>query len=300
MLNLLRADLYRITRIRRLRGVFWQYLILLAVFILLDNAAWWISRLFDPPANTIPITIEYETTSVFALRLLGFGMPALVIACSFGALEILFHDLSNGFLKNTVSSARGRLAVFAEKILLVGIWSLMMMLTGIVIVILEQIAIVLTINTSSVVFTEPPLQFALWALGTWLVVWALALIPFFFALALRRKIPSYIFAGIVAAPSIPTYLLALASTPGILLFLNPIKPFLSDLAIWSPGTAISILSMGRSALEGTVVGAMVSARSPLGLSSAYVNLLVLAIMIGMLWIVIASALFLLVARKKDL
>ena len=294
MLNLLRADLYRITRVRGLRGTFWQYLIVLAVFILLDNATWWISQIIDPSTNIVPITIEYETTSVFALRLLGFGMPTLVIACSFGALEILFGDLSSGFLKNAVSSTRGRLAVFAEKILLVGIWSLMMMLAGIVIVILEQIAIVLTINTSSVVFTEPPLQFALWALGTWLIVWALALIPYFFALATRKKIPSYIFAALTAVPFFHTFLLAIASSPNVLTFLDPIKPFLLDLATWSPGFAIVILSTPDLA------HATLSSFSPLGLPSDYTSLLVLTIMIGIVWIVASGALFLLVARKKDL
>lgn len=294
MLNLLRTDLYRITRARGLRGVFWQYLIVLAAFILLDNAAWWITLIIDPPVNTTPITIEYETTSVFALRLLGFGMPTLVIVCSFGALEILFDDLSNGFLKNAVSSTRGRLAVFAEKILLVGIWSLMMMLTGIVIVILEQIAIVLTINTSSVVFTEPPLQFALWALGTWLIVWALALIPYFFALATRKKIPSYIFAALTSIPLLHTLLLVVASSPNSLTFLGPIKPLLRDLATWSPGFAISILSTPDLA------HATSSDFSSLGLPSDYTSLLVLTIMIGVVWIVASGALFLLVAWKKDL
>lgn len=300
MLNLLRADLYRITRIRRLRGVFWQYLIMLAALLLLDNAAWWISLFYDSPISATPITIDFESSTVFALRLLGIGTPTLVIVCSVGALEILFSDLSNDFLKNTVSAARGRLIIYAEKIVLAGIWSFTMLFMGIAILSLEEFIMMRIINVSSVNFTEPPLEFALWVLGTWLIVWALALIPYFFALATRKKIPSYIFAGFTAISTIPSALLALISTPGAFMFLNPIKPLLFDLAIWSPGTALGVLSLGKSALEGTTVGVMVSARSPLGLSSDYANLLVLAIMISIVWIVIASVLFLLVARKKDL
>ena len=286
MLNLLRADLYRITRIRRLRGAFWQYALVLvvctALFAFTTNMA------VQEGFLSVERARMGSTPSAFAGGWWLSSPSILTMSCLFGALELLFFDLSDGYIKNLASSLRGRLALFAEKLVLVGIWSFLLMVVSFALIALLALFLMNRVGLSFAALDTVGTGF-LWVLGVWLTNWAISAIPLFFAFATRAKVPSYIFAFLIATSSIPSFLMSLAES-GFLGLPSPVLSFLFNVAGWMPSITMQNLATGANYILNPMTN---SAGLPL-------NYATWILLVGIIWLTISSALFLLVAKKKDL
>ena len=131
MLNLLRSDLYRMTRIRGLRGELWQYAsVLLFISCLEVGLTWFILQSGMGPAENVNLIKELATPSSFLGSTMLGSFSVLALAASFGMVEYTLPDLSEGYVKSLVSSPRGRALYLGEKILLAGIWSALMLALG--------------------------------------------------------------------------------------------------------------------------------------------------------------------------
>lgn len=174
MLNLLRSDLYRMTRIRGLRGNLWQYAsVLLFIACLEVGLTWFILQSGMGPAENVNLIKGLATSSSFLGSTMLGSFSVLALAASFGMAEYTFADLSEGYVKSLVSSPRGRALYLNEKILLAGIWPALMLALGCIfhLVILQ---VFLTMPYSfAIQGPDNPLAFVLWLLGTWLATWAI-------------------------------------------------------------------------------------------------------------------------------
>lgn len=289
MLNMIRADLYRVTRPRLLRGLLWQYALVI-VFIAISGGLTSLFALLEGYLSPERIRMDGTLSAFYAGWLI--TSPSIAgLCCSFGALELLFTDLSNGYIKNLVSSFRGRLALFAEKLLFVGIWSLLCLAVGFV---AFGILLVVFIEVGGfpLPFIDNPFALAMWFAGSWIAMWALATIPLFFALATKRKLPSYIFAAllILSSLSIGLMIMAQMSHEGFG-FLEPVGPLLFALGSSMPDMALQSLSDGARSLLGPASAGALDFLPNQGLQ---------IIAVSLVWLLGASALFLAVARSKNL
>lgn len=105
MLNLLRSDLYRCTRLREFRGPLWQYLsVVLGVAILEVGLNALIISQGLGELEAINVNESIATPSVFLGSSL-FGSISLIgIASAFGMVEWIFADLNDGYIKSLVLS----------------------------------------------------------------------------------------------------------------------------------------------------------------------------------------------------
>lgn len=286
MLNLLRADLYRITRISRLRGAFWQYALVLTACTALF--AFTTSMSLQEGVLSVERARMCSTPSAFAGGWWLSSPSILTMSCLFGALELLFFDLSDGYIKNLISSTRGRLALFVEKLVLVGLWSFLLMVVSFALIALLALFLMSRAGLSFTALDTVGTGF-LWVLGVWLTNWAISAIPLFFAFASRAKVPSYIFAFLIATSSIPLFLMSLVES-GLLGLPDPLQSLLFNVAGWMPTIAMQNLATGANCILNPMTD---SAGLPL-------NFATWILLVGIIWLTISSALFLLVAKKKDL
>lgn len=115
MLNLLKADLYRITRVHGLRGALWQYLgVCLAVYALLFGSF----LMFDPSGDMIRSFTVFSAPSTMLGSMLGSLIPLFV--CFF-VVEHCLADFKEGFVRSLVPARTGRLSYFAERIVFAGV-----------------------------------------------------------------------------------------------------------------------------------------------------------------------------------
>lgn len=290
MLNLLRSDLYRITRPRRLRGMLWHYLIMLAVCVAIETLTSWM--LIEQGLGSPEQLRMGRTPSAFFASWMLSSPSITMLACTFGALEFLFADLTSGYAKTLIASLRGRLALFAEKVLFAGVWSLIVIAAHLILT--AGMLLFFMTQGSEYVFHEADAVASLvfWALGLWLTSWALSVIPFFFALATRAKIPSYIFSGLTLVSAFPIFLMGLTASSGSMMrFLDPLAPLFTALANWMPSIALASLSTGA--------GHMLSPTPDTLLGIPLPNVATWIMLIGVIWIAAASALYLIIARRKD-
>ena len=88
MLNLLRSDLYRMTRIRGLRGELWQYAsVLLFISCLEVGLTWFILQSGMGPAENVNLIKELATPSSFLGSTMLGSFSVLALAASFGMVE---------------------------------------------------------------------------------------------------------------------------------------------------------------------------------------------------------------------
>ncbi len=244
MLNLLRSDLYRMTRIRGLRGNLWQYAsVLLFIACLEVGLTWFILQSGMGPAENVNLIKGLATPSSFLGSTMLGSFSVLALAASFGMAEYTFADLSEGYVKSLVSSPRGRALYLNEKILLAGIWSALMLALGCIfhLVILQ---VFLTMPYSfAIQGPDNPLAFVLWLLGTWLATWAITVIAMIAVAIFRKKLLVYIFTLTLISSPFPLTLSALAfSSGGMLSFLQPIAPVLTSIATWMPNSVLQAFS----------------------------------------------------------
>lgn len=254
MLRLIRSDWYRATRIRGLRGGFWQYALVLAGTAVLEIGLmrFDLSGGFGGAANIINMAedmgvllspSEYLGTCLFG------SYSILAFATSFGIIEQVFVDLTDGFGKTLVSSTRGRLTYFAEKVLFAGTWSAAftllfgaLSLGGFALFVMIPFGLTFSVLDSIG-------GFILWILLAWLAAWVASAVPLAAALLTRNKLVTYGLIIGVLLGWIPLLLQGMAySAGGILKVLQPIAPALLALSSWMPSTVLHTLTNGAGGL----------------------------------------------------
>lgn len=311
MLNLLRSDFYRATRARGLRGIFWQYTVVIAVVVLLDLgiAAFCLADPFgfgtvniatDGLGLSFNVTAEGQgvspTQSINLMQWLAAALAGnssiITLASSFGIIEFTFSDLTSGYVKNIVSSLRGRAVYLGEKVLLAAVWSAVMLVLSIVIFVLATIAL-LTIPFGICFDLGVSVGSALlWIACTWAISVVFAVVPLFLAMGARIKWLTYTFAFLLQASAMPQLLSGIAhSSGGVLHVFEPLAPALETLANWQPATVLAALGVGAGNLF-----------DPTGLYGVPDALPQYAWMLlcALIWLAAGSGLFWAVGRKKDL
>lgn len=289
MLNLLRSDLYRITRPGRLRGLLWQYgLVILGIAVLETALLYATAHDGIIGAFTTLDPNTFATSPVVFLDAFLLGAPSIAaLAASFGALELFFADLTDGYIRTVVSSLRGRMAYLAEKILLAGVWSALILAFSAV---CHLACFVLAGFRFAEVSTAG--QAISWFVGSWLVVWALSVVPLALALITRIKPLSYGFAFVILFGFVSQGLQLMGELgPELAPSLAPVFHAMPALAAWMPSTAMGYLAGGGAAVA-DALAPYVSA-VPGGAMSW-------AMLTGILWLAIGSGALLAAGRRRVL
>ena len=298
MLRLIRSDWYRATRIRGLRGGFWQYALVLAGIAVLEIGLmrFGLGGGFGSAANIINMAedmgVLLSPSEYLGTCLFGSYSP-LALATSFGIIEHVFVDLTDGFGKTMVSSTRGRLAYFAEKVLFAGTWSAAftllfgaLSLGGFVLFVMIPFGLTFSVLDSIG-------GFMLWNLLAWLASWVASVVPLAVALLTRSKLIVYGLIIGVLLGWIPVVMQVLGMLPGPALpawlqFLNPLGDALIALSSWMPSTVLHTLTNGA--------GDLFAAAGMPGTGA----LPTWAWMLGtcLIWLVLAGGVWIAVSRKR--
>lgn len=290
MLNLIASDLYRITRPRGLRGSFWQYLVALvavygaitALFVVLQTPGF---GGLGGGTLTVEVT-HFASPSAYLASMLGGIVPLCVC---FMMVELTLADFKQGFIKSVVSARRGRLSYFAGKLLFAGVLAAIVVATASLLVLISGLVFGVTFDHG-----EAPLALLGWCSGFWLNIWALAAFSLVLVYATRINPVSYICAFCYCVGTIPQLILGIAhALRSMLPALAPAAPVLETLAAWMPSTALGNLS-GGSTLFMNTIDVFGRAKGLIALDPG-----LQAILTGIIWIALASALVLAIARRRD-
>ncbi len=294
MLNLIKSDLYRITRPRGLRGSFWQYgiAILAAYGIVMALVAFANSKMFlDMTGGTIGDVVTKTSLTVYFADMLN-GLVPLCVA--FMAVEHALAEFKSGYIKSVLSARSGRLSYITGKLLFVGVLSALMIIFSTLVV----LACLPVMTAGHPVFNtvDGPLEVIGWFVGFWLNTWALAACSLILVYATRVSPVSYIGAFCFAASIMPQTLMGLAySTGGILSVLQPIRPVLETLAAWMPSTALNNLSQGGQLFLNASLGIWGETGYAFTIAPG-----IQTVLTGIIWIVLAGAVVLAISRKRDI
>lgn len=294
MLNLIKSDLYRITRPRGLRGSFWQYgiAILAAYGIVVALVAFANSQVFlDMAGGTIGDVVTKTSLTVYFADMLN-GLVPLCVA--FMAVEHALAEFKNGYIKSVLSARSGRLSYITGKLLFVGVLSALMIIFSTLVV----LACLPVMTAGHPVFNtvDGPLEVIGWFVGFWLNTWALSACSLILVYATRVSPVSYIGAFCFAASIMPQTLMGLAySTGGILSVLQPIRPVLETLAAWMPSTALNNLSQGGQLFLNASLGIWGETGYAFTIAPG-----IQTVLTGIIWIVLAGAVVLAISRKRDI
>ncbi len=293
MLNLIRADIYRCTRLRGLRGPLWQYLaVVLGVAILTVGLNAFILSQGVGELEALNVREAFATPSVFLGSAILGSAPLVGLASAYGMVEWVFADLNDGYIKSLVSSLPGRLSYFTEKVMFAGIWAALMIVASVAFhLICTYLLLSLPLGLSYFAL-DGAAEFALWLLGIWLAVWALTVIPLSAVLLFRKKLPAYTLTFILIMGTVPAALTTLSdmgaqSAPA----LEPLFSAISGVANWMPSTVIALFALGA--------GTMFDPIQTLPLISS-VPTWIWGAMAGLAWTAIGSIAFLAIAGKRDL
>lgn len=293
MLNLLRSDIYRITRIRGLRGHLWQYaLVLIFIACLEVGLTWFILQSGMGPAENANLIKGLSTPSVYLGSSMLGSFSVLALAASFGMTEYIFADLSDGFVKSLVSSPRGLVAYLGEKVIFAGIWSaLMLVLGGIFHLIALQVFLSMPYGFH-IMGADDPAAFALWLIGAWLATWAITVVAMVFVPIFRKKLPVYFSTFALISGFIPLVLGAPAhSSGGALSFLSPVAPVLSTIATWMPSSVLQALANGAGIMFEPIASLPIIGPIPTWAWSA---------LTGIIWLAIGCVAYLTIGKRRDL
>lgn len=291
MLNLLKADLYRITRLRGLRGSLGQYglaILLVYVFVYamfaLLNTPGLLYDAGDPSAASY-LTFASPTQCLSEMTL---GIVPLCAA--YMAVELGLSDFKSGYIRSVVSARCGRLSYVGEKIIMSGVIAAIVIVAASVIVLAAS-----CIEGATFAQADTPASIVAWFLGMWLNCWALGALSLILVYATRISPVSYIASFCFCMGTVPQTLMGVARAGSLLPFIKPIAPVLETLAAWMPTSALSNLEQGGSTLLGVGIDLFNPSAHALVIDPA-----VQIILTGAIWIVAASALVLTIARHHDI
>lgn len=292
MLNLIRADLYRITRPRGLRGSFWQYTLALVVAyaLVIGMMIFAKSQTYAELSggNTVEIPSDFSSYTAYLASMM-LGIVSLCV--SFMSAEHALQDFKNGYVKSVLSARAGRLSLFLERVLLAGIIAAIMVVLSAVVVTAGAF-----IGGYTYARIDAPLELLGWFAGFWLNTWAMAVISLVFVYATRVSPLSYIGAFILYSGVVPMFFRGLAhSSGGVLSVLEPLAPVFETLAAWMPTTALSNLEAGGQLFSLGVADVWGPAPQALVIAPG-----IQALLTGVIWIVIAGAVVLAISRKRDI
>ncbi|WP_308622254.1 hypothetical protein [uncultured Enorma sp.] len=285
MLNLLKADLYRITRPRGLRGALWQYLtVSAACFLMVYLVFRMIAGGFDPATGQATSYTIFASPTALLGSALGDLFP--LFACFF-VVEHTLADFKEGFARTLISSRLGKLSYFAERIVLAGILTAIIFAALSIMTLIVGFACGMRFGSS-----DTPFELIIWSLGVCLNVWALTSICLVFAYATRIVPLSYITAFLLCTALVPE-LSALAS--GLIHGYAPqfigLADVLTEFACWMPSNLVSKLCAGGAAPLAEGFGSLGAALPDGGFTQVIVAPLP--------WLAAASALILTICRKRD-
>lgn len=292
MLNLLRSDFYRCTRLRRFRGALWQYLsVILGVAILEVGLNAFIISQGLGELEAINVQEALATPSVFLGSAMLGSISLVGIASAFGMVEWVFADLNDGYVKSLVSSLSGRLSYFAEKVAFSGIWAAIMIAGAVVFhLVCMQLLLFLPLGLSYLAL-DGGAEFALWLLGTWLAVWALTVIPLCAVLLIRKKLPAYTLTFVLIMGVVPV-VLTFASNMGTQAVpaLEPLLSAIAGIANWMPSMVVAAFKLGAGAMFDPAQTLPIVGAVPTWLWGA---------MAGLMWTAIGGGAFLFIASRRD-
>lgn len=293
MLNLIKSDLYRITRPRGLRGSLWQYGLVLALIYLAYATFFLVLKMPQVSANlaasgiTMATMTEFSTPTQCIASMTG---NLMALCATFMTVELALADLKSGFAKSVLSARTGRLSYIVGKIAFAGVVS------AIVIALASALVGLCCIVVGATFTGADTLAGTLaWLAGFWLNTWALCALSLVMVYATRIGPVCYIVAFCLCFSTFPQLLLGLAhSSGGILSFLEPIAPALETLAAWMPSSALSNLGAGGQIVFSTSIDIWSASSRALTIDPAPQ-----AVLTGIIWIAAAGALVLAIARKRD-
>lgn len=287
MLNLIKADLYRVTRLRWLRGELAAYGLAATIPVLFLLASF-VYALIAYPGQPIS---DGQQPFLLTLTMLYLSSRILPILATAGILQVAFSDTQNNYVRNLMSSLRGRLAYVSGKFLFAGVWAALMTLIALLI---SLLGLLIMRPALDAVF-DGPASCLLWFVETWLAMWAfcaLALVP---ALLTNLKPLSYLFAFMAVTGSIAGMLTMAADLLTVMLKAPAIMEGASMLISWFPSTllnatATGIISLGTDALMSA--GTMAPFLFPGGLATQ-------TVLASVLWIVLSGAVTLALAARRE-
>ena len=293
MLNLIKSDLYRITRPRCLRGSLWQYGLVLALIYLAYATFFLVLKIPQVSANLAASGITMATMTEFSTptQCIASMTGNLTTLCAtFMTVELALADLKSGFAKSVLSARTGRLSYIVGKIAFAGVVSAIVIALASALVGLCCIAVGATFTGADTLAGT-----LAWIAGFWLNTWALCVLSLVMVYATRISPVCYIVAFCLCFSTFPQLLLGLAhSSGGILSFLEPIAPALETLAAWMPSSALSNLGAGGQIVLSTSIDIWSASSRALTIDPAPQ-----AVLTGIIWIAAASALVLAIARRRD-
>lgn len=293
MLNLIKSDLYRITRPRGLRGSLWQYGLVLALIYLAYATFFLVLKIPQVSANLAASGITMATMTEFSTptQCIASMTGNLTTLCAtFMTVELALADLKSGFAKSVLSARTGRLSYIVGKIAFAGVVSAIVIALASALVGLCCIAVGATFTGADTLAGT-----LAWIAGFWLNTWALCVLSLVMVYATRISPVCYIVAFCLCFSTFPQLLLGLAhSSGGILSFLEPIAPALETLAAWMPSSALSNLGAGGQIVLSTSIDIWSASSRALTIDPAPQ-----AVLTGIIWIAAAGALVLAIARRRD-
>lgn len=292
MLNLLRADWYRITRPRGLRGSLWQYgIALIAVYALIIGVMMFAKTQAYANlsgGNAVEIPSDFGSYTAY----LGSMQVGFVQLCvSFLVVEHALQEFKNGFVKSVLSARRGRLSYFLEKLLFAGAVSAVVTLGSVAFITLGGM-----ICGFSYAQADSPLVVAGWLAAFWFNTWAMAAISLVIVYATRVSPLSYFGAFVIYAGVVPAGLEALAQlSGGMLSVLQPLRPAFETLAAWMPSSALSLLGRGGTLFSQSAAEVWGSSSQALVIAPG-----AQVVLTGIIWMAAAAVVVLAIARRRDI
>ncbi|MBM6906735.1 hypothetical protein H6A29_10965 [Collinsella tanakaei] len=298
MLNLIKSDLYRITRVRGLRGSFWQYgLAILVVYVFLVGVALFAkSQVYASLTGAAdPVPSDFSSYTEFLASMTGSLVPLCVC---FMVVEHSLQEFKSNYARSVLSARGGRLSYFGSKVVFAGVLSVVMLLLSVA---LSTVGA--WIGGYTFGRLDGPVELLGWFVGFWINVWALAVISLVVAYATRVSPMSYICSFCFSLGVVASLVSGLAySTGGILRVLQPIRPALETLVAWMPSTSLENLADGGQMFGMRVADIGMRVADIWGPSSLALTVDpgIQALLTGVIWIAIASAAVLAIARKRDI
>ncbi|AEB06378.1 hypothetical protein Corgl_0252 [Coriobacterium glomerans PW2] len=299
MFDLLKADLYRMSRPTRLHGYLWKMLAISVVLTALSAGILLMMPSLMQSAHSAAgdasrVSLElkaYEQMAGAPSTMIGsalmsgsnnVGMLPL-IAC-FGMIIPCLSDFNRGFAASVTTSRRGRLGYLAEKTVLAGIWS------AIVFVFMAALVVCMVYVLGKPFRTAEPIgELAAWAGCCWLCLWALTAISLALAFITRNAPVTYLGAILIMMGVVPNLVELGAQFIGAAGALAPVADGLHEMMNWFPSHCAAILRGGVSALSRPAAGTMAS--FPGGFAGQ-------AAIAGITWVALAGGCTLAWARRQ--